>query len=480
MYNINRVSFKEFMKTIDIVLKYFFYISLGIALVFIGWIIDHVNVKTQQFDFINFTIYLKIFIIIFFLLILIKYKNKLIIIFFFLFLLGSILYQSNYLDINNKLTLILKQTIFKVSFVNKVKKAFTFGQKIKQLKIDDLVYNNEFDEKIIIRKEGFENVYVLDTKKKVLYEIFDTVSRDDKILPIYIKKISDKEYEFLYYNLSFLIKTKLNHNFKIKEVVWKKEFDFYFHHWGDVFDNKLYIPTSRPSSYPIEYQKNFVNNFKDCNDSLFAYETVDVFNLQDGSHLKTYNLFQNLSMIKELNNKQYNFNCNDPLHLNDVRVVKNIEDKNNFFNSNIEDIFVSFASLDSIALYDQENNLKNYFVGNMITQHSPRLMNNKKIMIFDNTGSDRIFGQSRIISFDTETKKLSGIYEGDIQNFFESSFAGRLQIYNNKIYVNSSVESKLFELKCEEIEVLKNCTRKDILSMPNLSGETFLLEIIEN
>ena len=116
----------------------------------------------------------------------------------------------------------------------------------------------------------------------------------------------------------------------------------------------------------------------------------------------------------------------------------------------------------------------------MITQHSPRLMNNKKIMIFDNEGSDRIFGQSRIISFDTETKKISGIYEGDIQNFFDSSVAGRLQIYNNRIYVNSSVESKLFELKCEEIEILKNCTRKNILSMPDLSGETFLLEIIEN
>ena len=76
---------------------------------------------------------------------------------------------------------------------------------MKQLKIDDLVYNNEFDGKIIIRKEGFENVYILDAKKKVLYEIFDTLSKDDKILPIYIKKISDKEYELQYYNLSFLI-----------------------------------------------------------------------------------------------------------------------------------------------------------------------------------------------------------------------------------------------------------------------------------
>ena len=119
-------------------------------------------------------------------------------------------------------------------------------------------------------------------------------------------------------------------------------------------------------------------------------------------------------------------------------------------------------------------------MGNMVTQHSPRLMDNKKILIFDNKGSDRIFGQSRIVSFDTETKKLSGIYEGDIQNFFESSVAGRLQIYDNKIYVNSSTESKLFELNCKEINILKNCKKKDILSMPNLSGETFLLEIIEN
>tara|TARA_B100000989_G_scaffold62876_1_gene43406 strand:+ start:2556 stop:3962 length:1407 start_codon:yes stop_codon:yes gene_type:complete len=468
------------MKITDIILKYFFYISLGITTVFIGWLIDHVNVKTDQFDFINFGFYLKILIIIFFLLVLIKYKKKFIIVFFFLYLLGSSIYQSNYLDINDKLILVLKQTIFKVSFVNKVKNVFTIGQEIKQLKIDDLVYSEEFEGQIIIRKDGFENVYVLDTKKNILYKIFDSVSKNDKILPIYIKKINDLEYEFLYYNLSTLIKTKLDTKFKLKEVVWKKDFNFYFHHWGDVFDNKLFIPTSRPRSYPIKYQKKFINNFKNCNDSIFPYETVDVFNLQDGSHIKTYNLFENLWKIKELNIKQYNFQCNDPLHLNDVRVIKNIDDNNNFSNSNIGDIYVSFASLDLIALYDQENEIKNYFVGGMVRQHSPRLMNSNKILIFDNLGSDRIFGKSRIVSFDTQTKNLSGIYEGDIQNFFESRIAGRLQIYDNKIYVNSSTESKLFELNCEEISILKNCLRKNILSIPNLSGETFLLEVIEN
>ena len=110
------------MKLIDIILKYFFYISLGVTLVFIGWLIEHVNVKIQQFDFINFAFYLKILIIIFFSLILIKFKNNLIIFFFFLYLTGSFIYQSNTFNINSKLTLILKQTIFKVSFVNKIKK----------------------------------------------------------------------------------------------------------------------------------------------------------------------------------------------------------------------------------------------------------------------------------------------------------------------------------------------------------------------
>ena len=116
----------------------------------------------------------------------------------------------------------------------------------------------------------------------------------------------------------------------------------------------------------------------------------------------------------------------------------------------------------------------------MVRQHSPRIMNNKKILVFDNLGSDRIYGKSRIVSFDTETKKLSGLYEGDIQNSFESEIAGRLQIYNDKIYVNSSTESKLFELDCKENEILNGCIRKNILSIPNLSGETFLLEVIEN
>ena len=46
--------------------------------------------------------------------------------------------------------------------------------------------------------------------------------------------------------------------------------------------------------------------------------------------------------------------------------------------------------------------------------------------------------------------------------------------------MNSSTESKLFELNCNEIDILKNCIKKDILNIPDLSGETFLLEIIEN
>ena len=37
-----------------------------------------------------------------------------------------------------------------------------------------------------------------------------------------------------------------------------------------------------------------------------------------------------------------------------VRVIKNYNDKTNFFNSKIGDIYVSLASIDTVALIDPE------------------------------------------------------------------------------------------------------------------------------
>ena len=103
------------------------------------------------------------------------------------------------------------------------------------------------------------------------------------------------------------------------------------------------------------------------------------------------------------------------------------------------------------------------------------------IMLFQNLFQIYILEQTyrRIKVFDSDGNYLRsfGGYGFSCNKFY---LVFGFEIYDDKIYVNSSVESKLFELNCEEIEILKNCTRKNILSIPNLSGETFLLEIIEN
>ena len=58
---------------------------------------------------------------------------------------------------------------------------------------------------------------------------------------------------------------------------------------------------------------------------------------------------------------------------------------------------------------------------------------------------------------DIATKKIIGIWEGTKFFHFQSKEAGRLQILNNKIFVQESDKGRLFELECPERPISPRC-----------------------
>ena len=57
--NAKKINKKFFMRFLDIFLKFFFYISLTFFLLLLGWTLEYVNIKTTEFNFVNFGIIAK-------------------------------------------------------------------------------------------------------------------------------------------------------------------------------------------------------------------------------------------------------------------------------------------------------------------------------------------------------------------------------------------------------------------------------------
>ena len=97
-------------------------------------------------------------------------------------------------------------------------------------------------------------------------------------------------------------------------------------------------------------------------------------------------------------------------------------------------------------------------------QHSPQITDRGTLLIFNNQGSKEIKGQSRIDEVDLKTKKIVGIYDGVKNNFF-SQKRGRIQYLNNRIFIQESQKSNMFELICKNKYISDDCERRDIVKI---------------
>ena len=238
---------------------------------------------------------------------------------------------------------------------------------------------------------------------------------------------------------------------KYGKIIWQN--DQYNHHWISHDDENLYVPgtifINQDDLKDKFFDESFIKNCKSGHKSRFG--TILIIDKKNGFLKKEISLVH--SFYKDLESKKiiekFAENCNDTFHLNDI-VVLSKDDSRYFDNGNEGDFIVSFRHLDMVALIDKNShNIKWYVQGKFKYQHSPRITKNGTMLIFDNHFKNE---RSRIVEIDIKSRKIVGYFSNKNYKFF-SNTRGRIQLFDNRIFIQSSDQGEIFEIICNKNSV---------------------------
>ena len=295
-----------------------------------------------------------------------------------------------------------------------------------------------------------------------------------------------KDGKALIYNDEYisLISSDSKEIWKTKKIV---------HHWGSIFQNKIYMPGRKYANYPEDLDDNSKKiKIGKCKVDNALVDTIVIIDVLTGKILDEIEVLPIISshpyLSKKLGYSKKIFSrlktnndlfesiflgpsyCDDLLHLNDIKIITS-EDKKFFDNANEGDYLLSLHTINALVLIDNKSlQVKWYLRDEFRRQHSPNISKNGMLLIFDNEGSDEKFGESRIVQFDLKKNKFNPDFDGNENFFFESDIRGRIQIFNDQIYVTSSQQGEVFKLNCVN-ENLKRC-EPQILFSSNTEGKS--------
>ena len=238
------------------------------------------------------------------------------------------------------------------------------------------------------------------------------------------------------------------------KIIWNK--NYYNHHWISFDDENLYVPGTLFIDQQDLKDKIYEGSFiKDCETNHKSrFGTILIIDKKNGNlknEIFLVDAFYNNVKSREIIEK-YSYNCNDTFHLNDVRVLSNQEAKY-FENGQKGDFLVSFRHLDMVALVDKDKyNIKWYVQGKFKYQHSPRITRKGTLLIFDNYYKSR---RSRIVEIEISSKEIVGYFSNKDFKFF-SNTRGRIQLLDNRIFIQSSDQGEIFEIICEDTKYLSD------------------------
>ena len=258
------------------------------------------------------------------------------------------------------------------------------------------------------------------------------------------------------------------------------------HHWGTIFDDKIYIPGRKYANYPEDLDENSKKiKIGKCKVDNALVDTILILDLLTGEVLKEIEILPIISshsiLSKKLgfskkifsrlktNNDQFESKflgpsyCDDLLHLNDIKIITSDNEK--FFdNAKRGDYLLSLHTMNTLVLIDHKSlKIKWFLRDEFRRQHSPNITKKGMLLVFDNKGSDKKFGESRIVEFDLLKNNFNPDFDGNESFFFQSDIRGRIQIFNDQIYVTSSQQGEVFRLNCYD-ENLKNCKPQILFS----------------
>jgi hypothetical protein len=242
------------------------------------------------------------------------------------------------------------------------------------------------------------------------------------------------------------------------KLLWKKEINA--HHWFDIDDNGLiYLAAHRLIDSPLDLGTADLGQIT-CEENKI-YEDFIVILDPDGEVVEEFSLLSAFldsgyaGMLERTRGE-----C-DPLHLNDVRVLKAV-DAEAYPDFAAGDLLVSTNSLNAVAILDRDSRRIEWLTsGMMIAQHNPRFAGDGRILVFDNGGGTRIEGKggSRIIEIDTASEGFRTIFpkpDSSPSLDFYTRVAGHFDLdrARSRALVTLSLQGRLLEVDLKTGDVL--------------------------
>jgi len=248
---------------------------------------------------------------------------------------------------------------------------------------------------------------------------------------------------------------------KDSKLLWKR--NGYYHHWFSVDDEgRIYVPGAKIVKSPLHLKGNMHIN---CGSKLFQYGSVVILD-PEGNKIKeidTYKAIIESDLAGVFVNYERDFyvikTC-DPLHLNDVRILSE-KMAHKFPRFEPGDLLLSFRSLNGIGVLDPDTSLfKWFYVGAVQYQHSPRFLDDNRILIFDNFGGPEINNPSRVVAIDVSSGHAQTVFPRKDMKIpsrpFFSETAGHIDVHadQKRMLVSWTHQGLVWEIDMESGEVL--------------------------
>jgi hypothetical protein len=255
------------------------------------------------------------------------------------------------------------------------------------------------------------------------------------------------------------------------QILWERLVpDMALHHWGDVFEGKLYQPGRDFVDLPNTLSQQIGYKYGRCETEDSRNDVIRVFDVETGEYERDIPIMPAIAAMEGEGGEAVRRSiprCDDPIHVNRVRVLQNAREAGYFPEGKVGDLLISMRNTSTIFLLDKDTFRVKWSVKDEFEkQHDPTVTDRGTLLVFDNLGSNVRNGESRIIEIDIATRNVVGMYEATGNDYFDSYVRGKIIYGQGKIFVEEqqgmldrSVPATMFTLECPGRFISNDCTK---------------------
>ncbi len=249
--------------------------------------------------------------------------------------------------------------------------------------------------------------------------------------------------------------------------IWERKIpDLVLHHWGDAYEGKMYLLGRQFVDLPDAKSAAVGHAYAECEYENSTRDVIYTFDTETSDLLRTIDLTSIIETVDDLS--ALISRCNDPLHTNDVQIIKTAEHASVFPDGKIGDFLISMRNISTILLVDKDTlEVKWHMTGDFEHQHSPRMTERNTIVLFDNQGGAPANGKSRVVEVDVPSRTVKGYWEASGKDNFFGWVCGKVVPMDNRIIVQPQCQTSrltMFELECPEGGVSMACKRTNFIA----------------